>query len=188
MFRNPNNMSGQMFTMNLVVPKNTAVPIDVAPIKNDVGKKEMKWAGPTWLILHTLAEKVDEITFSEVRIGLLNTIYTICTLLPCPICANHAKRFLDGVNFDSIAGKEDLKRLLFDFHNQVSREKNQPIYNYDDLRIYQRTNTIKVIQNFMYHFSKKTGSMRLISDDLHRTRTITVMKQWFNDNMKYFNR
>ena len=183
MFRN------QMFTMNLGVRKveNVVEVPTVAPIINqDVPKKEMKWAGPTWLILHTLAEKVDESVFLEVRVGLLNTIYTICTLLPCPICATHAKKFLDGVNFDTILKKEDLKRLLFEFHNSVSKEKNLPIFNYDNINMYETAITIKVIQNFMFFFSKKSGSIRLISEDLHRTRTIVTMKAWFNENMKYF--
>ena len=183
MFRN------QMFTMNLgvrKVEKSVEVAKIVTIINQDVPKKEMKWAGPTWLILHTLAEKVDESRFLEVRVGLLNTIYTICTLLPCPICATHAKKFLDGVNFDTIQNKEDLKRLLFEFHNLVSKEKNLPIFNYDNINMYETTVTIKVIQNFMHFFSKKSGSIRLISDDLHRTRTIVTMKTWFNENMKYF--
>ncbi len=183
MFRN------QMFTMNLgvrKVEKSAEVPIVVPNINNDIPKKEMKWAGPTWLILHTLAEKVDESRFSEVRVGLLNTIYTICTLLPCPICATHAKKYLDGINFDTILKKEDLKCLLFEFHNTVSKEKNLPLFDYDKMNIYETTITIKVIQNFMVFFSKKSGSIRLISDDLHRTRTIVGMKAWFNDNIKYF--
>ena len=183
MFRN------QMFTMNLgvrKVEKSTEVPIVVPKINNDIPKKEMKWAGPTWLILHTLAEKVDESRFSEVRVGLLNTIYTICTLLPCPICATHAKKYLDGINFDTISNKEDLKRLLFEFHNTVSKEKNLPLLDYDQIKMYETAITIKVIQNFMFFFSKKSGSIRLISDDLHRTRTIVGMKEWFNDNIKYF--
>ena len=183
MFRN------QMFTMNLGVRKvEKAVEVSnvVLVVNQDVPKKEMKWAGPTWLFLHTLAEKVDESRFSEVRVGLLNTIYTVCTLLPCPICATHAKKFLDGVNFDTILKKEDLKRLLFEFHNSVSKEKNLPIFNYENMKIYETAVTIKVIQNFMFFFSKKSGSIRLISDDLHRTRTIVTMKAWFNENIKYF--
>lgn len=191
MFRNSinnRNNSQHFFTMNLAIPR-VAEPIIVKDEhKASEPKKEMKWAGPTWLILHTLAEKVEENEFSEIRVGLLNTIYTICTLLPCPICAAHAKKFLDGINFDTITCKEELKFLLFNFHNSVSKEKNQPVYSYDDMGVYNTTNTIMVIQNFMLHFSKKSGSIRLISDDLHRTRTIVVLKAWFNENIKHFRR
>ena len=190
MFRNSNNNKNnghQFFTMNLASPiiVESIVKIEPNP-KIDEPKKEMKWAGPTWLILHTLAEKVEESVFHEVRVGLLNTIYTICTLLPCPICAAHAKKFLDGINFDTITKKGDLKTLLFNFHNHVSKEKNLPLYDYSNLSVYSTANTTMVIRNFMYHFSKKSGNIRLISEDLHRTRTIAVLKDWFNENIKYF--
>lgn len=190
MFRNSTyskNNSQQFFTMNLISPRVVESTVKDEPKpKTDEPKKEMKWAGPTWLILHTLAEKVEESVFNDVRVGLLNTIYTICTLLPCPICATHAKKFLDGINFDTIMKKDDLKKLLFNFHNQVSKEKNLPLYEYSGLSVYSTANTTMVIRNFMYHFSKKSGNIRLISEDLHRTRTIVVLKEWFNDNIKYF--
>ena len=200
MLRNSNN--NQLFRMNLSPPSNSnssnsmlipesrtiPEPNRLSMTNLEAPKKEMKWAGPTWLILHTLAEKIDESNFNNIRVELLNTVYTICTILPCPLCAAHAKKYLDGVNFDTIKNKENLKYLLFEFHNSVSKEKNLPLYDYAKIDVYKTANTIVVIQNFMFHFSKKSGSIRLISDDLHRARTIIILKTWFNDNIKYFSK
>lgn len=189
MFRN-SNRNNQLFSMNLSSPKSnvTREPVKISLISPELPKKEMKWAGPTWLILHTLAEKVDENGFIEIRVEFLNIVYTICTLLPCPLCASHAKKYLDGINFNTINSKEDLKYLLFEFHNSVSKEKKLPLYDYDNIDVYKTANTINVIQNFMTHFSKKSGNIRLLSDDLHRSRAIINMKTWFNDNIRYFSR
>lgn len=189
MFRN-SNRNNQLFSMNLSSPNQnlTLEPIKFETVNNVLPKKEMKWAGPTWLILHTLAEKVDEVGFKNIRVEFLNTIYTICTLLPCPLCASHAKKYMDGVNFNTINNKEDLKYLLFEFHNSVSKEKGLVLYNYDNMDLYKTANTMNVIQNFMIHFSRKSGNVRLLSDDLHRSRAIINLKAWFNDNIKYFAR
>ena len=56
-------------------------------------KKTMKWGEPTWFMFHTLAEKIKPEYFQEIRMDLLNIIYTICTNLPCPDCARQSCRF-----------------------------------------------------------------------------------------------
>jgi hypothetical protein len=108
MFRNSNKYN-QLFSMNMSSrsSENIPEPIRLPTINLETPKKEMRWAGPTWLILHTLAEKIDESKFNDIRVELLNTIYTICTILPCPLCATHAKKYLDGVNFNTIKNKEE---------------------------------------------------------------------------------
>ena len=183
----------QLFSMKLSLNSISREPTAIKQTviareieSSNTPKKEMKWAGPTWIFLHTLAEKIDEERFSEVRLGVLDIIYTVCSLLPCPICASHAKTFLDGVNFNTIQTKEDLKNLLFTFHNLVSKNKNLEIYNETILDKYKDAITNKVIQNFMIIFEKKSGNIRLIPDDLQRKRKTIEIKQWFNDNIHYF--
>jgi hypothetical protein len=144
------------------------------------------WAQPTWIVLHTLAEKVSEEHFASIRVGLLNIIYTIVSLLPCPICSQHGKTYLDGINFNTIVSKENLKYMLFDFHNLVNDKKKYPIFLYSELVKYENVNTINAIQNFMVQFSKKSGSIRLLSEDLHRKRMTLELKKWFNENIKKF--
>lgn len=192
MFR-PVTQKKQLFSMKMSFNTTGIEPIIMKPSvsaketeTSNTPKKEMKWARPTWIFLHTLAEKIDEEKFHEVRLGVLDIIYTVCSLLPCPICATHAKKFLDGVNFNTIQTKQDLKHLIFSFHNLVSKNKNLEIFNELILDKYKDAITITVIQNFMVIFVKQSGNIRLISDDLHRRRKTIEIKQWFNENIHYF--
>jgi len=198
MFQNnlqKNNANNRyIMNMNFVnsqkpVEKNkTNIVVTPEPIINqsETEKKEMKWAQPTWTMLHTLAEKVDNERFTEVREGLLRIIYMICTMLPCPICSEHAKEFLNGINFNTVVTKDNLRYLLFDFHNLVNSRREYKTFLFEDLIKYEQFNTNIVIQNCMFFFAQNSGSIRLIADDLHRKRSVVDIKKWFNENIKYF--
>jgi len=148
----------------------------------------MVWGAPTWFLLHTLAEKVKDEHFERIKIDLFRTIYTICTNLPCPDCSNHAKQYLDTINFALIKTKQDLKNLLFVFHNSVNQRKGQPIYSNEDFENkYQNAVTVNIINNFLYYFSDKSRSPKLMASDLYRTRIITNIKDWLTQNMYCFN-
>jgi hypothetical protein len=145
------------------------------------------WGKPTWYLLHTLAEKVIPEKFNVIRESLLNTIYAICSNLPCPDCANHAKTYLNGVNFNTIKTKQDLKNMLFEFHNVVNKRKGYPIFNYNDIdSLYSSAITIKMIYNFMYYFEKKSKISKMISNDMYRTQIASNIKTWFNENIGLF--
>jgi len=149
--------------------------------------KKVKWGEPTWFLLHTLSIKVKESEFTNIRADLLNRIYAICTNLPCPDCANHAKIYLDGINFNTIQTKESLKMLLYTFHNSVNKRKGYPFFPYDKLdEKYSLAITNNIIRNFMVHFSDRNRSLKLIAGDLHRSQLCVLLKNWFNENISCF--
>jgi hypothetical protein len=151
-------------------------------------RKPMKWGEPTWFLFHTLAEKVKDEYFDEIRKELLDVIYTICVNLPCPTCASHATKYMNGVNYSTIRTKQQLKDMLFSFHNSVNERKNYPLFDYAKLdEKYSMANTINIIQNFMIFFKDKHASIHMIANDLHRNRIANILKQWFNEKMHYFN-
>lgn len=153
----------------------------------DPKKKSMKWGEPTWFLFHTLAQKVKESDFQMIRKDLINIIYTICTNLPCPDCAKHATEYMNNINFNTIQTKEQLKNMLFVFHNTVNSRKGFPIFPREELDIkYSRANTINIIKNFIIHFENKHKSIRMISDDLYRARISNNLKQWFNQHITHF--
>jgi hypothetical protein len=149
--------------------------------------KKMKWGEPTWYLLHCLAEKVKEESFMSIRLDLLNVIFTICSNLPCPDCANHASEHLKNINYKNIQTKQQLKNVLYHFHNTVNAKKNMPIFPRDELdKKYQNMNFIPVIYTFITHFEDKHKSIRMIANDFHRSRISQNMKKWFNDNINHF--
>jgi hypothetical protein len=150
-------------------------------------KKSMKWGEPVWFLFHTLAYKVNENTFSIIRKDLINIIYTICSNLPCPDCAKHATQYMNSINFNSIQTKEQLKDMLFIFHNTVNKKKGFPIFPHDELDSkYSKANTLNIIKNFMVTFENKHKSIHMISDDMYRIRISNNLKIWFNANIQYF--
>jgi len=146
-----------------------------------------KWGEPTWFLFHTLSVKIKESEFAIIRKDILNRIYAICINLPCPNCANHAKEYLDNINFNTIQTKEDFKRMMWEFHNSVNRRKNYPFFPFEELdKKYLLANTTNIIKNFMIHFQDRNRSVKLIASDMYRANLSIVLKQWFNDNIHAF--
>ena len=150
--------------------------------------KKVKWGPAIWYALHTLAEKVKDDSFSKIREPLLKWIYTICTNLPCPDCSMHAKTYLDAINFNTIQSKQDLKRMIFDFHNSVNYRKGYPQFAYEDLDTkYSTAVTKNILQNFVSFFEDRNHrSVKLIATDLHRALICNEFKKWMNENIQYF--
>lgn len=145
--------------------------------KEQSGK--IKWGAPTWYLFHTLAEKVKENSFPVIRKELLDIIFVICTNLPCPDCANHATRFMQGVNYDTIVTKLDFKELLFRFHNSVNARKGFPIFSRSELDdMYSRANTSNIIINFYNNF--KTTNMKVTTNSFYRATSFNNVKSWLN--------
>jgi len=149
--------------------------------------KEMKWGAPTWFLLHTLAEKVKDESFNNIRMQLFDVIKNICSNLPCPKCSGHAIEYFKKINFNSIITKQDLKLMLFRFHNEVNINKGFAQFNEFDLDDkYSNAVTINIIHNFMFYFQEKSKNVDMISLNLYRERIIKDLKFWFNDNIQYF--
>ena len=152
-------------------------------------KEENKilWGSSTWFVLHTLSEKVSDLLFQEIREELLNILYTICVNLPCPTCTEHAKQYLNGINFHSIQTKQQLQRMMFDFHNSVNERKKISLFPYSEVQNqYSKAITKNILQNFMYHYEQRSKSVRLLADELHRQSIVKILKEWFNNHIQYF--
>ena len=92
------------------------------------------------------------------------------------------------MNFDNIQTKEQLKLMLYQFHNHVNTKKNYPLFPMNKLdSTYQHANTTNIITNFFHHFSKTNYSGRMGTENFHRTRTVRDIKGWLNQNGQYFN-
>ncbi len=148
----------------------------------------MVWGKPTWYMLHTLAEKIKSEYFPQLRVEILNIIMRICNNLPCPDCTNHATAYMNRLNFYNIQTKEQLKMMLFQFHNNVnSKKKGYPMFPMNKLdSTYQRANTTNIITNFFHHFSKTNYSGRMGTENFHRTRTVRDIKEWIKVKAQYF--
>ena len=162
-----------------------AKPLPPPVVVSDSAK--MKWGKPIWTFFHLLAHKVKESDFNAIRSQLLNTIYSICSVLPCPVCSEHAKRYLQAINFNNIRTKQDLKQMICNFHNDVNKRKGYAIFNSENLdETYDKMSLVDSINQFIFHFEDKHRSAKLMADDMMRKQTTTLVKKWIRDNIQSF--
>ncbi len=145
-----------------------------------------QWGPPTWLFLHTLAEKVKEESFPIIGRQIILNIIQICNLLPCPECAQHAKEFWLNVSINNVSTKTDLKNLLYVFHNSINKRKKVIPYKHEDLEHYSKISIVNSFNWFAKNFNTK-GNMNLINESFHRGRFLTGFRHWFMLNISHFN-
>ena len=189
-FRTLNVRTLNVRTLNVRTLNNTpitsvSVPDITPPQQTKVNK--IKWGEPTWFLFHTLSYKIKPEYFDLIKNALLNNIKLICINLPCPTCAEHATTFMNGVNFDAIQTKELLIDMLFTFHNIVNKRKNFPIFTKEQFEDkYSKSNTIRIIHNFVHFYKDESFNINMISANLHRKKIVELLKIWFNNNIQYF--
>ena len=186
--QNPAPLGYQKMMANVFVKPRVQPSAVIQDTPNPTPNK-MKWGEPTWFLLHTLSYKIKDDVFAQYKDDLLRIIYAICTNLPCPTCAEHAKTYLDGINMKTIQTKEQLKMMLFNFHNVVNKKKGYAIFLYDECEAkYSNAITVNIIQNFMPHFQDRSRSPKLMASDFQKTYIVKMLKEWFQKNIDIFNK
>ena len=144
------------------------------------------WGPPTWIFMHTLAEKVKETSFPLISQQLIKVLIQICNNLPCPECSQHAKQFWSKVKTANIKSKSDLINLLFVFHNMVNKRKQLRPFKYDNLQYYETRNVIETYNTFSQNFNTR-GNMNLINESFHRNMMVASLRSWIMGNLIHFN-
>lgn len=170
------------------VPVSVPVPVPVpTPSTSQSQTKSMVWGEPIWFLFHTLAEKVKDDRFEQIKAGLISHIIAICGILPCPICAQHASEYLRRIQINAIRSKKDLKDLLFNFHNEVNVRKGFSLFSRDDLdEKYSKANTANIIKYFIAVIQKKSNNVTAIATDMYKMRIVQLFKVWLNINIENF--
>lgn len=149
-------------------------------------RERMTWGPPTWTLLHVIPEKVNPDKFITYKDSIIRLIVTICSNLPCPTCSQHANEYMKKVNFISIKTPEDLKKMLFVFHNSVNQRKSYAQYSYDDMSKYVGLDFTTVVNEFMTHFQKKNYAPNLMAQQIYRQKQVEIVKTWFIENSHIF--
>jgi hypothetical protein len=144
-----------------------------------------QWGPPTWIFMHTLAEKIKEDSFPMIGQQLIIQIIQMCANLPCPDCASHAKVFWSKVKTGNVQSKHDLINLLFVFHNTVNKRNHLPLFKIESLTYYKSKNVIKSFNHFARNFNTY-GNMRLINESFHRSRFLISLRNWLMNNLQHF--
>ena len=107
-----------------------------------VSKQE--WGNAVWKFFHVLSLKINEKTCHPQTIkNLFQYIKSICRVLPCPVCANHATYLLSQINENKCLTKKGLKDTMYIFHNNVNKKNNAKLFPYEQLKEYENYNLIQ---------------------------------------------
>jgi hypothetical protein len=147
------------------------------------------WGKYTWIMLHTLAEKIKTEYKNDINIvkDFWKQIQILITHLPCPYCSSHAANFLKTVIHNKIKHTDDIKLILFTFHNNVNTRLNKNIFEKNDLQIYSSKNTISSFNDFYYNFNIATNHGMAFHKSLIAKHTLSMFQKWFIENKNVFN-
>ena len=143
------------------------------------------WGPAVWTLFHTLAEKMHENAYIQLSPYLFNFIVRICKFLPCPDCSTDASKTLASVKLSNYKTKNEFKEFIYLFHNKINHKLRKQLYNYGNINIYSRYNTISVINNFINNYQTK-GNMKLLTESFQRKLIITDFKKWITSVMPVF--
>lgn len=136
------------------------------------------WGNNIWYLFHTIAHKIKDSSFIDIKEDLIFIVKNICSNLPCPECGKDALEKLNRVNFNSITCKQEFKVLLFNFHNSINKKLNKPLFELNDLdEKYEKANIQALYHNFTIIYSHNSNVPQLMSASFHRQYILPVIKQ-----------
>ena len=148
--------------------------------------KELLWGHYTWLLFHTLAEKIKEEEFLNEKDTLIFYIKNICQVLPCPDCSSHATHLLKFYRYNVIKTKDDFKKFLFEFHNIVNEKRKIKKEDISVLDTYKKAILYKIIYAWNKVFTVGGVNSRLLTDNMHRNRLKKDFIKYLCDNKHKF--
>jgi len=136
----------------------------------------MKWGGITWIFLHTLSYKVHPEHYQQIKAELWGHIKQLCSNLPCPECASHAVHYLKKINTPDT--KEQLIRILFDFHNVVNLRTRKPLFSFQGFDKYGTVDLSKAFYACKYVIQHQPYNPRLIMNKVNTHDRLSRFQQW----------
>ena len=120
--------------------------------------------------------------------SICNHFVSICSNLPCPECAEHAKQELKHLDKSKITNKKDLCMFFIHFHNKVNIRNKKKIFTFDEfLSKYSTSVTRNIVSNFFIVLSKSDHNVKLMTNSFHKTTTLVEFRKWLNMNASKFN-
>lgn len=127
------------------------------------------WGNISWILMHSLSEKIKEQAFTSCKETLLKIIFDLCNNLPCPDCRDHAISLLKKSNINKISNKKDLISFLCEFHNIVNKKLNKDTKTIEEINIlYSKANLNKIIKAFYIIYNNIGYNEKMLSESFKR--------------------
>jgi hypothetical protein len=140
------------------------------------------WGTPTWIFLHTFAEKINPTFYLNHRKEIIDIIKRICSNLPCPMCRQHADEYMLKVNENSVKNKKNLISMFIHFHNTVNLRTGKKKFDIKHYHTYKLYNIKHAYNDFRKTFGKKYTSIwnRNSKESLMEKNRIILCNHLFN--------
>lgn len=169
---------------NVTYNKNVTEKINVV---NSTISKPRVWGPTTWMLFHTLAEKIKEEHFSTYRNIILKFIINICSCLPCPTCREDATNFFKKLNLNFIKTKNDLKLFLYNFHNRINKKTFKPIKDISILDNFKTLDIYKTVILWSKYFNTFNSEAHEFMEQLQRDNIKESLINFITKNRAIFN-
>jgi|UniRef100_A0A6C0JG48 hypothetical protein len=150
----------------------------------------MNWGPATWEFIHTFIEVLKEDTFIQNRKSIIEFIISVLTHLPCPMCSDHAKKYLYHKNHlvNRLKTKQDLKLYIFNFHNNVNDRTKKTIHNVNILSTYRNKHIVETYQLYTKSWLEAQNSsvMLMSSSSFVRRNFVQGTSQWLKEHKHLF--
>lgn len=145
------------------------------------------WGNACWYLFHTLATKLKVEHENHVS-NLLDNIIKICAVLPCPECAQHATQTLKRLNKRKVRSREDLIKVLFEFHNIVNRRVGHKEFSREDHdNLYMRAAFYSIYNNFYNVMIQNVKAERAMIYNMARRNVLLDFDKYIKENVHIFN-
>tara|TARA_Y100000589_G_scaffold60075_1_gene50772 strand:- start:546 stop:1100 length:555 start_codon:yes stop_codon:yes gene_type:complete len=123
------------------------------PIKNvnSIATRSF-WGTAVWYFFHTISCRINENFYNSNYEYIWGFIKKICHTLPCPYCQEHARKYISKISINQVRTKNQLKNVLFNFHNNVNSRIGKRVENISILDKYNRANIKKIFDLFENRF------------------------------------
>ena len=127
------------------------------------------WGNISWILMHSLAQKVTENNFINCKQILIKIIFDICNNLPCPDCREHANKLLKTSNIIKISNKKQLISFLWEFHNIINRKLKKPTKNIEEVEKHYSTAKLNmIVSTFFRVYNSVIYNEKMLADSFRR--------------------
>lgn len=147
-----------------------------------------QWAHPTWIFFHSFIEQMNDDFYRQKHNTILQYIKNICSVLPCPHCQEHAVQYMKRINPRNVATRQQMRIMLFEFHNRVNLRLRKSLFQEPNLEQYKTINFVKVVKLFQSVMMKNYTLNRSFNEHMMRKRIISELVQFIRSNINQFSR
>lgn len=127
------------------------------------------WGNISWILMHSLAQKVTENKFINCKQILIRIIFDICSNLPCPDCREHAIKLLKTSNIHKISNKKQLISFLCEFHNIVNKKLKKPTKRIEEVEKQYSTAKLNMIVSIFFKvYNSVIYNEKMLADSFRR--------------------